>query len=65
MNKIKLWITTNYWQFSFYLFITIALFTTIRLSMDAGYSGDEDFHMKHAKAVYDFYATGGKDTTAI
>ena len=65
MNKIKHWITENYWRFSFYLFITIALFTTIRLSMDAGYSGDEDFHMKHAKAVYDFYATGGKDTTAV
>ncbi|HPE41327.1 MAG TPA: tetratricopeptide repeat protein [Bacteroidales bacterium] len=65
MSKIKNWITDNYWRFSFYLFITIALFMTIRLSMDAGYSGDEDFHIKHAKAVYDFYATGGKDTTAI
>lgn len=44
MNKIKCWITDNYWRFGFYLFITIALFVTIRLSMDAGYSGDEDFH---------------------
>ena len=65
MSKIKNWITGNYWRFGFFLFITIALFVTIRLSMDAGYSGDEEFHMKHAKAVYDFYATGGKDTTAI
>lgn len=65
MSKIKNWITENYWRFGFFLFITIALFVTIRLSMDAGYSGDEEFHMKHAKAVYDFYATGGKDTSAI
>ena len=65
MSKIKNWITGNYWRFGFFLFITIALFVTIRLSMDAGYSGDEEFHMKHAKAVYDFYATGGKDTSAI
>jgi tetratricopeptide (TPR) repeat protein len=65
MSKIKNWITENYWRFGFYLFITIALFLTVRLSMDAGYSGDEEFHMKQAKAVYDFYATGGKDTAAI
>ena len=65
MNKVFQSLKNNPWKIVFWLFLIIALCTTIRLSLDAGFSGDEEFQMKQAKAVYDFYASGGKDTTAI
>lgn len=65
MNKITQWLKNNPWKLIYWLFLIIALCTSIRLSMDAGFSGDEEFQMRQAKAVYNFYATGGKDTTAI
>lgn len=65
MNTINNWIKSDYWRFAFFVTIAVTLVVMIRLTLDAGYSGDEDFHVKHAKAVYDFYATGGKDTAAV
>lgn len=65
MNTINNWIKSDYWRFAFFVTIAVALVVMIRLALDAGYSGDEDFHIKHAKAVYDFYATGGKDSAAV
>ena len=36
------------------------------LSLDAGNSGDEDgFQWPYAEQIYNFYATGGKDTTCL
>lgn len=65
MKKITQWIKDNPWKLIFWIFAICALFTAVRLSLDAGFSGDEEFQMKQAKAVYDFYASGGKDTVAI
>ena len=65
MKKITQWCKNNPWGIIFWLFLVCALCLSVRLSLDAGFSGDEEFQMRQAKAVYDFYATGGKDTTAI
>ena len=35
------------------------------LSLDAGISGDEPVHYDQAKNVYNYFATGGKDNSAI
>lgn len=35
------------------------------LSLDAGISGDEPVHYLQAENVYNYFATGGKDTSAI
>lgn len=65
MKKFAQGIKGNPWKLLFWIFAIFALCTSIRLSLDAGFSGDEEFQMRQAKAVYDFYASGGKDTTAI
>ncbi|MDR3329568.1 MAG: phospholipid carrier-dependent glycosyltransferase [Prevotellaceae bacterium] len=41
------------------------LFTMLLLSRDAGMSGDEHFHLGHARDVVSFYKTLGKDSTAV
>lgn len=51
----------------FWIFSVICLVTFIALpSMcrQAGNSGDEHFHLEQAENVYNYYATGGKDSTA-
>ncbi len=51
----------------FWIFIGICFAGLIALpllSKDAGISGDEHFHLEQAEHVYDYYATGGKDSTA-
>jgi len=51
----------------FWIFIAVCLAGLIALplmSRDAGISGDEHFHLKQAEHVYNYYATGGKDSTA-
>lgn len=51
----------------FWIFIGICLAGLIALplmSKQAGNSGDEHFHLEQAEHVYDYYATGGKDSTA-
>ena len=53
----------------FWAFITIAVilfFIVPIMSLDAGNSGDEDgFQIPYAEQVYNFYATGGQDTTCL
>ncbi len=46
-------------------FVTILLFVLPIMSRKAGISGDEDRHYRHAGLVYNYYASGGKDTTAL
>lgn len=67
MNNKNLWLAMKAepWKWAFILLAAIALFAMVRMSLDAGASGDELTHQIHAKAVYDFYATMGEDTTAI
>ncbi len=51
-----------------WVFIVIAILSLgvgLRLNLDAGMSGDEHFHLKHAKDVVNFYKTFGKDSTAV
>ena len=51
----------------FWIFIGICLAGLIALplmSRQAGISGDEHFHLEQAEHVYNYYATGGKDSTA-
>ncbi|MEG1762058.1 MAG: phospholipid carrier-dependent glycosyltransferase [Bacteroidales bacterium] len=64
-KNILLAIKQEPWKWIFILLATIALFAMVRMSLDAGASGDEITHQTQAKAVYDFYRTMGKDTTAI
>ncbi len=47
------------------LFLVILLPIMLLLSLDAGISGDEYLHLEQAEAVVDFYASLGKDTTAL
>ena len=58
-NKKNLW---------FWLFVLISaggLILIIALGLDAGNSGDEHFHYEQAAYVYNYYTSGGKDTTAV
>ncbi|MFA6482755.1 MAG: hypothetical protein WCW62_09275, partial [Bacteroidales bacterium] len=49
--------------FLFFCLLPFALLPL--LSLDAGISGDEPVHYQQAENVYNFFATHGKDTTAI
>jgi len=64
MDKFREWIKADYWRSAFVVLVSALLFVIIRLSLDAGMSGDEHFHAKHAVDVYEFYKTFGKDTVA-
>ena len=59
-NKNDVW----FWTF---LFLTVVLFFAFPLlSRDAGNSGDEDgFQWPYGKQIYEYYATGGEDTTCL
>jgi len=49
-------------------FIALALFmllSMLMISRDAGISGDEEVHYKHSEMVYNYFATGGKDKSAL
>ncbi len=54
----------NIWKYIFYVLAALSLLIMIIGSQQAGISGDEFFHTEHAKHVFNFYATGGKDSTA-
>ncbi|MCL2413156.1 MAG: tetratricopeptide repeat protein [Bacteroidales bacterium] len=43
----------------------VILIVMLLMSRDAGMSGDEHFHLDHARDVINFYRTFGQDTTAI
>lgn len=53
------------WRLSFALLMTILLFALPRLALNSGISGDEDVHYTHAKYVYNYFDTDGKDTTCL
>ncbi|MDR1021885.1 MAG: phospholipid carrier-dependent glycosyltransferase [Prevotellaceae bacterium] len=52
------------WRWAFIGLLAVSLVAIVRLSLDAGISGDESFHYKHAADVYSYYMSGGKDTVA-
>lgn len=54
----------NIWKYIFYVLAGLSLILMIVASQDAGISGDEFFHTEHAKNVFNFYSTGGQDSTA-
>ena len=58
MNDRLLKIT--FFVLSFLILATLAL-----ISRDAGISGDEDLHLKQSEMVYNYFATGGEDKSAI
>ncbi|MDR0414678.1 MAG: phospholipid carrier-dependent glycosyltransferase [Prevotellaceae bacterium] len=53
------------WRWAFIGLAVVALVGIVRMSLDAGISGDETYHYKHAADVYSYYMSGGKDTTAV
>ncbi len=52
------------WKWIFMGLAFTSLVTIILLCLSAGNSGDEHFHLEQAENVYNYYATGGKDSTA-
>ena len=55
----------NAWFLTFAGLMVALLFVFPLMSRNAGMSGDEDFHLRHAEHVLRFYQTLGKDTIAI
>lgn len=56
----------NPWMWAFLSIIAILFFLMPLMSLDAGNSGDEDgFQWPYAEQIYNYYATGGKDTTCL
>lgn len=55
----------NIYFWIFVVTLTLLLILLPFLAKDAGMSGDEGFQLEQAESVIDFYATWGKDTTAI
>ncbi|MCL2028011.1 MAG: phospholipid carrier-dependent glycosyltransferase, partial [Bacteroidales bacterium] len=57
-------IKQNPLKYTFFGLAFVLLCMLVRMSSDAGMSGDEHYQMEQAKNVYNFYATLGKDTAA-
>ena len=58
--------SANPWFWIFMFLIITFFFLLPIMSTDAGNSGDEDgFQWPYAEQIYNFYATGGKDTTCL
>lgn len=56
----------NIWFWAFLVLIVGLFFVLPLMSRDAGNSGDEDrFQWPYGEQIYNFYATGGKDTTCL
>lgn len=64
MEENKIENKKNIWKYIFYALAGVSLLMMIIASQKAGISGDEFFHTEHAKNVFNFYATGGQDSTA-
>ena len=64
MGENKIENKKNIWKYIFYALAGVSLLMIIIASQKAGISGDEFFHTEHAKNVFNFYATGGQDSTA-
>jgi hypothetical protein len=63
-KELELNPSNNIWKYAFYVLAALALILMIRLSQDAGISGDEFFHYQQAENVYKYYASFGEDSTA-
>ena len=58
--------SANPWFWTFIVLVITFFFLLPIMSTDAGNSGDEDgFQWPYAEQIYNFYATGGKDTTCL
>lgn len=56
----------NVWFWSFIVLMVALFFAMPLMSRDAGNSGDEDgFQWPYGEQVYNYYATGGKDTSCL
>lgn len=56
----------NVWFWAFAVLIVGLFFAMPMMSRDAGNSGDEDgFQWPYGEQIYNYYATGGKDTTCL
>lgn len=56
----------NPWFWVFTILSIVFLFAMPILSLDAGNSGDEDgFQWPYAEQIYNYYASGGQDTTCL
>ncbi len=64
MGENKIENKKNIWKYIFYALAGVSLLMMTIASQKAGISGDEFFHTEHAKNVFNFYATGGQDSTA-
>ena len=54
-----------YFRGVFAWLMLVLMFIMPIMSWTAGYSGDEEKHYDHAKYVYNYFATMGKDSTAL
>jgi len=52
-------------KYIFYCFACVLLIFMLKGGMDAGISGDEYFHYNQSVSVYNYFASLGKDTTAL
>jgi len=52
-------------KYTFYCFAGLLLIFMLKGGGDAGISGDEYFHYNQSVSVYNYFATFGKDTTAL
>ena len=54
------------WFWAFLIIIVVLFFAMPLMSLDAGNSGDEDgYQWPYAEQIYNFYASGGEDTTCL
>ena len=58
MNEVRL-------KYIFYIFLTFLLFMMLLTSREAGITCDEVLHYDHSVSVYNYFATHGKDRSAL
>jgi len=58
-------VSTRFLKYIFFILLVIMLAIMIRVSRDAGISGDEEVHYRQSELVYRYFATLGKDRTAL
>ncbi|MCL3779655.1 tetratricopeptide repeat protein [Prolixibacteraceae bacterium JC049] len=55
----------SHWKYIYWILLAVALFLMVRLSLDAGISGDELVHKEQAVKVMDYFYSGGSDKGAL
>lgn len=56
---------TSLSKYCYCALLVITFFAMIRMSLDAGISGDELVHKQHATKVVDYFSSAGKDKAAL